>query len=399
MANFIYKAISRQNKKIRGIVKASSKIGARKLLEKQRFTIISITEQNKTGISFNFLKRVSIKDKIIFTGQLGIMIKSGLSVTDALESLADETQNKYFAESINDIKNQVESGTALSKALEAHPRIFSEIFVQVVKSGEITGALDGVLGKLGAQLQKDYDLVAKVKSAMIYPIIVITLLIGVMIIVVTYIIPKLKDVFTEAGTELPVSTKILLFISDSLIKYSWGFIIGLVIIIFIFRFLTSKGKGQIIWHTIKIKIPVFGPFSQKIIMARFTQIFSSLSGAAVPVLKIFETTESIVGNIVIRQDLKNIALDVKNGVPVSFAFRKSKHFPRMVSQLVSVGEKSGEMQSVFELLANFYEKDVDNMAKNLSSALEPIIMIVMGLGVGFILISVLQPIYGLVGAM
>lgn len=399
MVNFIYKAISSQNKKIRGIVKASSEFGARKLLEKQRFTIISIMEQNKIGISFNFLKRVSIKDKIIFTEQLGIMIKSGLSVTDALESLADETQNKYFADAINDIKSQVESGTALSKALEAHPRIFPEVFIQVIKSGEVTGALDGVLSKLGTQLQKDYDLVAKVKSAMIYPIIVITLLIGVMIIVVTYIIPKLKDVFTEAGTELPISTKILLFISDSLIKYSWGFIIGLVIIIFIFRFLTSKGKGQIIWHTIKIKIPVFGPFSQKIILARFTQIFSSLSGAAVPVLKIFETTENIVGNVVIRQDLKNIALDVKNGIPVSFAFRKSKHFPRMVSQLVSVGEKSGEMQSVFELLANFYEKDVDNMAKNLSSALEPIIMIVMGLGVGFILISVLQPIYGLVGTM
>lgn len=399
MANFSYKAVSATDKKIRGIIKASSEEGARKLLERQQFTVISLEEQNKSGLSLNFLKRVSIKDKIIFTEQLGIMIKSGLSVTDALKSLQDETQNKYFAEAINDIRSQVESGTALSAALAAHPRIFPEVYIQVVKSGEVTGALDGVLNRLGLQLQKDYDLIAKVKGAMIYPIIVVTLLIGVMIVIVTYIIPKLKDVFAEAGSELPLSTRILLFISDGFIKYSWAMVIGVILFIMVFRFMTRKGQGQIIWHTIKMKLPVFGPFTKKIIFARFTQTFSSLSGAGVPVLKIFETTQNITGNVVISNEIKSIAVDVKNGVPVSFAFRKSKHFPRMVSQLAAVGEKSGEMQDVFELLANFYEKDVDNMAKNLSAAIEPLIMIVMGLGVGFILISVLQPIYGLVGQM
>lgn len=399
MANFSYKAVSATDKKIRGIIKASSEEGARKLLERQQFTVISLEEQNKGGLSLNFLKRVSIKDKIIFTEQLGIMIKSGLSVTNALKSLQDETQNKYFAEAINDIRSQVESGTALSTALAAHPRIFPEVYIQVVKSGEVTGALDGVLNRLGLQLQKDYDLIAKVKGAMIYPIIVVTLLIGVMIVIVTYIIPKLKDVFAEAGSELPISTRILLFISDGFIKYSWVIVIGVILFIIVFRFITRKGQGQIIWHTIKMKLPVFGPFTKKIIFARFTQTFSSLSGAGVPVLKIFETTQNITGNVIISNEIKSIADDVKNGVPVSFAFRKSKHFPRMVAQLAAVGEKSGEMQDVFELLANFYEKDVDNMAKNLSAAIEPLIMIVMGLGVGFILISVLQPIYGLVGQM
>lgn len=399
MANFSYKAVSATDKKIRGIIKASSEEGARKLLERQQFTVISLEEQNKGGLSLNFLKRVSIKDKIIFTEQLGIMIKSGLSVTDALKSLQDETQNKYFSEAINDIRSQVESGTALSAALAAHPRIFPEVYIQVVKSGEVTGALDSVLNRLGLQLQKDYDLIAKVKGAMIYPIIVVSLLIGVMIIIVTYIIPKLKDVFVEAGAELPMSTKILLFISDGFVKYSWVIVIGVILFIIGFRLITRKGQGQIIWHTIKMKLPVFGPFTKKIIFARFTQTFSSLSGAGVPVLKIFETTQNITGNVIITNEIKNIAIDVKNGIPVSFAFRKSKHFPRMVAQLAAVGEKSGEMQDVFELLANFYEKDVDNMAKNLSAAIEPLIMIVMGLGVGFILISVLQPIYGLVGNM
>jgi len=399
MANFSYKAVSATDKKIRGIIKASSEEGARKLLERQQFTVISLDEQNKGGLSLNFLKRVSIKDKIIFTEQLGIMIKSGLSVTDALKSLQDETQNKYFSEAINDIRSQVESGTALSAALAAHPRIFPEVYIQVVRSGEVTGALDGVLNRLGQQLQKDYDLIAKVKGAMIYPIIVVSLLISVMIIIVTYIIPKLKDVFAEAGAELPMSTKILLFISDNTVKYSWAIVIVVILFISVFRLLTRKGQGQIIWHTVKMKLPVFGPFIKKIIFARFTQTFSSLSGAGVPVLKIFETTQNITGNVVISNEIKSIANDVKNGVPVSFAFRKSKHFPRMVAQLASVGEKSGEMQDVFELLANFYEKDVDNMAKNLSAAIEPLIMIVMGLGVGFILISVLQPIYGLVGKM
>jgi len=323
MANFSYKAVSATDKKIRGIIKASSEEGARKLLERQQFTVISLDEQNKGGLSLNFLKRVSIKDKIIFTEQLGIMIKSGLSVTDALKSLQDETQNKYFSEAINDIRSQVESGTALSAALAAHPRIFPEVYIQVVRSGEVTGALDGVLNRLGQQLQKDYDLIAKVKGAMIYPIIVVSLLISVMIIIVTYIIPKLKDVFAEAGAELPMSTKILLFISDNTVKYSWAIVIVVILFILVFRLLTRKGQGQIIWHTVKMKLPVFGPFIKKIIFARFTQTFSSLSGAGVPVLKIFETTQNITGNVVISNEIKSIANDVKNGVPVSFAFRKT----------------------------------------------------------------------------
>ena len=153
----------------------------------------------------------------------------------------------------------------MSAALAAHPRIFPEVYIQVVRSGEVTGALDGVLNRLGQQLQKDYDLIAKVKGAMIYPIIVVSLLISVMIIIVTYIIPKLKDVFAEAGAELPMSTKILLFISDNTVKYSWAIVIVVILFILVFRLLTRKGQGQIIWHTVKMKLPVFGPFIKKII--------------------------------------------------------------------------------------------------------------------------------------
>lgn len=399
MAEFFYKAISPQSKKVRGVIKASDEAAARAVLKRQSYLTVSLQEKSSRSLLAFLLKRVSIKDKIIFTEQLGVMIKSGLSVVEALKSLSDETTNRYFKEVILDVKSKVEGGTELSGSLAAYPKVFPEVYIQIVKSGEISGALDEVLARLATQLEKDYDLVSKVKSAMIYPIIITILLIAVIIIIITYIIPKLKDVFAEAGAELPIATRILIVISDIFVKYLWLAVIVFVILFFAFRFVISRGRGQKIWHQLKLKLPVFGNFSKKIILARFTQTFSSLSGAGVPVLKIFETSQNVITNAIIKEDVAKIAQDVKQGVPISFAFKKSRNFPPMVAQLVSVGEKSGEMQEVFRILANFYEKEVDAIARNLSTAIEPIIMIVMGLGVGFIMVSVLQPIYGLVSAM
>lgn len=399
MATYSYRALSAQGKKVKGLVRASTEAGARRLLQQQQFTVLSIGEKKEQSPFRNFGKRVSIKEKIIFTNQLGVMIKSGLSVTEALKSLGGETQNKYFREAINDIRSQVESGSALSDCMAKYPKIFPEVYVEVIRSGEVTGSLDTVLKRLSIQLEKDYELIAKVKSAMIYPIIVFCLLIGVVVIIVTYIIPRLKDVFVSVDSELPVSTRILLAVSDFSVRYFWLCAIFFVVFVFVFRFVTCQGAGQLIWHRIKLRIPIFGVFSRKIILARFTRTFGALSAAGVPVLSIFNTTARVVGNVVFKKDIENIAADVRNGVPMSFAFRKSKNFPTMVAQLTAIGERAGDMQEVFQLLADFYEKEVDNIAKNLSSMLEPIIMIVMGLGVGFILMAVLQPIYGLVSAV
>lgn len=400
MENYQYKAFSPEGKKIHGLVKASTLEGARNVLVKQKFTVVNLSKQSPgLAVVGNIFKRVSVKDKIIFTEQLGVMIKSGLSVVEALRSLEDEMGNHYFKNALFEIRNQVESGSELSRAMATFPKIFSEDYIQVVKSGEVTGSLSDVLKRIADHLQKDYELVAKIKGAMIYPIIILILLLGVIIIIITFIIPKLKGVFEDAGTTLPLSTRILMAVSDNFLKYSWLIVIVLFFSIIAFRLLTRRGRGQIIWHTIKLKLPVYGTFSTKVAMARFTQIFASLSSAGVPILNIFETSQNTISNVVIKNELIKIGEDVGNGVPISFAFKKSKHFPPMIAQMATVGEKSGDMNEVFSIISNFYEKEVDQMAKNLSAAVEPIIMVVMGLGVGFILMSVLQPMYGLLDTM
>jgi type IV pilus assembly protein PilC len=343
-------------------------------------------------------RRISLKDRIIFTEQLAVMLRAGITLVQALKGLADESENRALKRVLQDLLNDVQSGIQLSFALEKHPKVFSRIFVQMVRSSEKTGNLAEILAKLTEQQQKEYDLRGKVRGALMYPAVVTVLMIAVITLVITYILPRLTGLFGE-GTTLPASTRFLLALS-SFMTNQWYVLVGLFIGgIFAFRAWTSKPKGRLQWDTIKLRIPVLGTFMKKSYMARFCQSFSSLSQAGVPVLEVFQTVRGVVGNALYEREIDAIAKDVSNGVKVSVAVRKSKHFPGMVGQLIAVGEQSGDLAGIFKVLGDFFEKEVDGMAKNLSTLLEPIIMIVMGVVIGFILVSVLQPIYGLVNSI
>ena len=401
MALFTYTLRNPEGKTNRGTVQAPGLTEAIAQVTKLGGMVMDVQESHpKNNSKFSFLAgRVSLKDRIILTEQLAVMLKAGITLVQALKSLEEESSSKALAAVLGQIVADVEGGTSFSIALARHPKVFSEIFVQMVKSSEKTGNLADILAKLTDQQQKEYELKGKVTGALIYPAIIMTLLVAVIIMVITFIIPKISSLFTESGAQLPLSTRMLLATSNFLV-HDWYIAVG-VVVAFIggFRYMVSTTKGRFFWDGFKLKIPVLGNFMKKSYMARFAQSFSSLAKSGIPVLEIFKVLKGVVGNSVYEQEIDKIAADVENGIKVSVAIRKSKYFPSMVGQLVSVGEQSGDLAEIFRVLGEFFEKEVDSMAKNLSTTLEPVIMIIMGVVIGFILVSVLQPIYGLVNAI
>ena len=340
-------------------------------------------------------KKISLKDRIVFTEQLAVMLNAGITLVAALKGLSEESSNKGLALVLQSIIADVEGGMPFSSSLLKNKNNFSNIYCQMIKSAEKTGNLAGILNKLTIQQQKEYELAGKVRGALMYPMIVGILLVAVIIMVITFILPKLTGMFADSGTALPASTLFLMALSSFFIHQWYLAIAGVFGLVFIFKMTVKTATGRLLWDTYKLKFPVFGAFARKSCIARFSQSFASLAQAGVPVLEVFKTVQGVVGNAMYEVEIAKISRDVENGVKVSTAIRKSSAFPAMVGQLASVGEQSGDLAGVFVVLGDFFEKEVDGMAKNLSTLMEPIMMIVMGVGVGFVLVSILQPIYAL----
>ena len=398
--HFFYKAKNSNGQSTKGEIEASDETSAITVLRDNGLFISDISQKSEKTSVFSFLNRTaSLKDKIIFTQQLGIMIKSGLSVVEALEALADETTNKKFSAEIKDIISDIKGGSELSTALSKHPRIFNQVYVNTIKSGEKSGKVDEVLSRLSIQLEKDYDLTSKLRGAMIYPLVVLTALVAVMILVLVVIIPQLKVIFDDVGVPLPILTRMVISLSTYLRKYFVFFVIGVVIIVILIKLWGRTDTGRHIIDRVKLKIPVLGNLAKKSYMAKFTRTFGGLSSSGLPLLDIFKTTRDIVDNVIYRDAIDEMTKKVEVGEPISKVIKDCPLFPGMVGQLAAVGEKSGSIDVVFNSMANFFDKEVDNISTNLSTLLEPVMMIFMGAGIGLLIVSVLQPIYGLVNAI
>ncbi|CAN5163375.1 type II secretion system F family protein [soil metagenome] len=387
-------------KPVKGTLDAPTYAEALSQLRKREGIIVELNEVKKGGLGrFIGKKGLNLKERIIFTEQLAVMLNAGITLLQALKSLEEEAQNKKSKRLFGALATELEGGTPFSKILEKYPESFSDVYSHMVKSAEKSGNLADILMKLTEQQRKEYDLKGKVKGALIYPAVISVLMVGVITLVVTFVIPRLSSLFTETGTELPWTTKLILGLSDFMITKWYVLILGIFGVIFGLKWMGRTKKGRRILDTLKLKIPVIGNFTSKAIIARFAQTFSFLSTAGVPVLEIFETLKGVMGNAVYADEIERMSREVENGTPLSTSIRKSKRFPAMVAQLVKVGEQSGDLAGMFKVLGNFFEKEVDTMAKNLSTILEPIIMIIMGAVIGFILVAVLQPIYGLINAV
>lgn len=399
MAHFIYKARDQQGLAIQGMVEAESELKLAENLQHLGYRVIHIEERKAKSpleLRFSGRRKVSSQEKILFTRQLSTMLKSGLPIADALKSILHQTENRLFFLTLEKVIKDIERGLPFSEALSRHPKVFPLLFVSMVQVGEAAGILDQVLERLVLLYTQEFELRLRLRSAMIYPVILVAAALAVISFFLVYIIPKFVVVFEAYNARLPLATKILLGLS-SLLSHIWFiFILILLAVILVFKnyLRTEKGRYQI--HQFLLKMPVFGPFYLKTTTARFTRILSMLIESGVPLLEALLVTEKTINNVVISQVVGRVRLAVSSGQPLSEPFKTSAVFPPMVIQMISAGEKSGRIDMMLADVASYYDQEIEYLLKNVPAILEPVLLLVMGGTVLFIALSVLLPIFNLI---
>ncbi len=398
MATFTYSARTKAGIVQKGtLIALDRSAAAASLLDKGMVPILVKEQVAKVAGSGNpltrlFGSRVKLQDKVIFTRQFATMINAGVPLAQSLAILQEQSESKALQAAVSDIAKQVQGGATLANALSSHPDIFNAIYVNMVRAGEAGGILDQVLERLATQQEKDAEIVSKIRSAMIYPSVVSFVTVCAFFFLMTVIVPKLASIFRESGAALPIYTQIMLTISDALVNYGVFLAIGAVIggVAFVRWARTPLGKRVL--DRVLIKLPILGPILVKVNVARFARTFGSLMAAGISVVEAVNATRSALGSSVYQDELDTIAREIKNGRPLSEQLKKSKNFPAIVGQMASVGEETGELDDILLKLAVFYEKEVDTVIEGLTSIIEPLLMVVLGGMVGFIVISVFGPI-------
>lgn len=397
MAIFSYSAKKPGSSVQRGTIDADSPTEATRKLKAQGLLVLQISSDTGTSrLPTLKSKKVPLKERIIFTRQLSVMIRAGLPIVKALEALERQTQHNYFKEVINSLAMQLKGGATISKAMMKYPRVFSEIYTSVIRAGEETGQLADVLLNLAEQQEKEADLIGKIKSAMIYPIIILLALFGVAGLVVFFVLPNLEGIFADSGQELPFLTRMLLGTSNFLRDYFYIAIPLFIGIGYAARLWFKTETGRSFYDKAKITVPIFGPLTKKIYMARFSRTLAMLIKASLPILQSIKIIRKTISNVHYDAAFQRIEKAVESGKSLSSAIDREPLFPPMVPQLASLGEESGTLEGVLLEIATFYDKEVDVTSKNLSTLLEPLMLLIMGVGVGFVVAAVLGPIYGLV---
>ncbi len=336
--------------------------------------------------------KVGLQDKVIFSRQFATMINAGVPIVQSLKILREQSVSKKLKSVVADVAKQVEGGSSLATALSAHPDTFNHVYVNMVKAGEVGGMLDSVLDRLATQQEKDAEIVSKVRSAMIYPGVISIATVSAFIFLMTVIVPGLASIFESLGSSLPIYTRIMLAISSFLV-HDWPFLIVIVVgILVAYTRWHATTSGRRIIDKMMLKMPIFGPILIKVNIARFARTFGSLMASGISVLDAINATGSALSSTVYQDELREVAQKVKNGRPMSEHIIASKNFPAIVGQMLAVGEETGQIDEILLKLAEFYEREVDTVVAGITSIIEPILIIVLGGMVGFIVISVFGPI-------
>jgi len=350
-------------------------------------------------ISFSFGKSVDTKDLVTFTRLFATMIDAGLPLVQCLDILAGQQKNPAFQSVLRDVKNSVEQGSTFSDALAKHPKIFDELFVNLVQAGEVGGILDTILQRLAVYIEKRVKLARQVRGAMAYPSIVIVIMIGVMVVLMTFVIPAFENMFAEFGAKdaLPALTKMVIAISKGFVSWLWAIaLVGVGTVVgSIYFYRTPRGKKFV--HRLILKLPILGSVMQKIAVARFTRTLGTLLESGVPILDALEIVAKTAGNVIVEEALMYARARISEGKNMAEPLGESKVFPGMVVQMVAVGEQTGALDTMLKKIAEFYEDEVDVAVAALTSMLEPILMVVIGGMVGTVLIAMYMPIFELAG--
>ena len=360
-------------------------------------------KSSKNGKGFDLLgnfKKVPLVEKIFFARNLQIMIGAGISLPRALRTLSDQTKNAKFKKAIFKIEEDVVKGQSLSDALSRHPQVFSELFVSMIKVGEESGTLEDVLKNLTHQMEREHDLRSKVKGAMMYPAVIVCLMLCIGILMMIVVIPKLAAVFKELNVELPVTTRFLINSGQMLIN-NWPFLILTIAILFFFSRLVKKSKRiKKFIDKLILRFPIFGNITKKINTANTARVLGSLIISGVPIIRALDIVANTLGNFYFNEAIKKVAEEVQKGKKLAQSLEPYQNlYPSIMVQMIAIGEETGETGSILSKIADFYEEEVSNITKNLSSIIEPLLMVVVGIAVGFFAISMIQPMYSMMGSV
>jgi type IV pilus assembly protein PilC len=399
MATFIWQGTSFSGKKVSGELEGISKGDVLKDLRKQRIRITLVREKEEAAGLFQRNQKVKVKDLGIFTRQFATMISAGLPLIQCLEVLAKQIENPTLQKVIQQSVQEIESGSTLADALAEHPKIFNELFVAMVEAGEAGGILDTILERLAVYLEKMEALMRKIKSAMTYPLVVFSVSMGATAFMLLFLIPRFAAMFADFGGELPLPTKIVMIASDGLKKYGWLLVIIGCVMAILFKKYKATPKGALAVDSAMLKAPVLGTLVSKGAISRFSRTLSTLISSGVPLLDGLNVTSRASGNKRITLAVNHVRDSVTSGTTLAEPMRETGVFPPMVTQMISVGEETGRLDEMLAKLADFYDDEVDCAVEMLTSIIEPIMIVVMGLIVGGMLIAMYLPMFKLISVV
>lgn len=396
---FDYQARNNSGQIQKGIIEASSEEGALTILQKYGLYVTYLKAAKPAPIyakEIKLFKKISDKDVVIFSRQLAIMFKSQVPIVESLSAIAKQCDKQEFREKINKMSEEVAAGTTLSSAFSMFPRLFSPFFISMVKSGEASGKLSEALNFLADHLEKEYNFKGKIKGAMVYPALVVIVFIAVFILMIFWILPPLMEILKETGQELPFTTKIIIAISDFFKKYWAAVVVAIPLLIFFLTNYLKTKQGREFFDRKSLDFPLIGPLLKKIYLARFAENLSTLISGGIHIANALEISSEVVGNVVYKEIILETRDEVRKGATISSVL---EGYPKEISslfvQMAVVGEKTGQIENSLMNIVNFYQKEADRSIDSLIALLEPAMLIVMGVGVAFLLASILIPMYSI----
>ncbi|MBU3925877.1 type II secretion system F family protein [Patescibacteria group bacterium] len=401
--HFTYFAKKVSGEEIRGVMEANDRFDLAKLLKQQDYVLVSCKEDSGKKFFFTIpaiFNSVSISDKIFFSRNLSVMVSAGVSIARGLEILGRQTKNTSLKKILANLTDFIKKGGSLSEGMKQYPRVFSSLFTAMVRVGEETGKLSESLILVSEQIERDNAIRKKVKGAMMYPSIVVIVMILIGILMLIYVVPTLTATFEELGVELPMSTQIIILLSNFFTQHTILFLIILLITISTIAFFARSPGGKKVMGGILLHFPLFSPLVKKVNAARTSRSLASLISAGVDVLEALAITKDVVQNDKFKAVLEMAKSDIQKGIPMSESFKKSANlYPILVGEMMAVGEETGKLTDMLLRLATFYEDEVAESTKNMSTVIEPILMVIIGAGVGFFAISMIKPMYSMVSGM
>ena len=400
MAEFVWEAQNRAGEVRKGTMEAENEAAVQNRLRAQQLNPTKVKKRGLDGkLSFQIGSGVDAKDLVKFTRQFATMIDAGLPLVQCLEILANQEPNKFFQAALRDIKNSVEQGATFSDSLRRHPKIFDDLFVNLVQAGEVGGILDTILNRLAVYIEKRVKLARQVRGALVYPIAVIIIMIAVMIVLMTFVIPAFENMFAEFGAKdaLPRLTKLVIAVSKGFVSYLPITIPLTILLVVGGIWLYRQPKGKKFVHKALLRLPILGPVFQKIAVARFTRTLGTLLSSGVPILDALDIVAKTAGNVVVEESLLYTRARISEGKNMAEPLSERKVFPGMVVQMIAVGEQTGALDQMLNKIADFYEEETDIAVAAMTSALEPIMMVGVGSMVGVVLVAMYMPIFSLAG--